>query len=152
MISQFALKKAIHIGHFHIAGDSMRFYRNGYRAKDIKALGDVVYFMYVNGELYKIGKAGGANGFCGRAGTYNRGRLGDATNRRIMDIMEDIPADEIQVYALPIPRRIFTETCPLTGEIFEIEVSLHKEYESRYTTMYLEEDSSHDLPFCNQLN
>ena len=150
--TDLVLQKATHIGHFHLCGDTMNFVRNGFKRSEIIAMGDMVYFMFVNGTMYKIGKAGGAHGFAGRAGTYNRGRLGDATNNRIMDVMEDIPASDIQVYALPIPRRILTETCPLTGETFEIEVTLHKSFESRYTTMYLDEDAANSLPFCNQLN
>ncbi len=149
--SDLVLEKAIHIGDFYLYGDTMNFVRNGFNRKQIIAMGDMVYFMYVNDTMYKIGKAGGAHGFAGRAGTYNRGRLGDATNNRIMDVMENLPANVIQVYALPIPRRIFTETCPLTGETFEIEVALHKEYESRFTTIYLNENSSNSLPFCHQL-
>lgn len=151
--TDLVLQKAIHIGHFHVCGDTMNFVRNGFKRKEIIAMGDLVYFMFVNGTMYKIGKAGGALGFAGRAQTYGqgRGKYGDATNRRIMDIMDDIPSDNIQVYALPIPRRILTETCPLTGETFEIEVTLHKEYESRFTTMYLDEDTANSLPFCNQL-
>ena len=54
--------------------------------KDLIAKGDMVYFMFVNSDLYKIGKAGGQHGFAGRVGTYNRGRLGDATNNRIIDV------------------------------------------------------------------
>lgn len=149
--SDLVREKAIHIGHFHLCGDTMNFVRNGFSRKEIIHMGDVVYFMYVNDTMYKIGKAGGAEGFAGRATTYNKGRRGDATNNRIMNIMEDIPSTDIQVYALPIPRRIVTETCPLTGETFEIEVSLHKEYESRFTTIYLNENSSNSLPFCYQL-
>jgi hypothetical protein len=147
-----ALKKAIHIGYFHVHGDTMTFYRkDGYRAKDIKALGDVVYFMYVKGELYKIGKAGGASGFVGRAGTYNRGRLGDATNNRIIDVMEDIQQKDIEVYCVQIPRPVVEYTCPITGEVHQIPVSIHKDIESLYTDKYLSEDSAHELPFCNQL-
>lgn len=147
-----ALKKAIHIGHFHVHGDTMTFHRKDvYRAKDIKALGDVVYFMYVKGELYKIGKAGGASGFAGRAGTYNRGRLGDATNNRIIDVMEDIQQKDIEVYCVQIPRPVVKYTCSITGEVHKIPVSIHKDIESLYTDKYLTEDSSHELPFCNQL-
>lgn len=150
-MEKIILKKAIHIGHFHLHGDTMTFHRNNLSRKNLIELGDLVYFMFVNDKLYKIGKAGGASGFAGRAATYNRGRKGNATNNRIMDIMEDIPSNNIEVYAVPIPRRVITETCPLTGEVFEIEATLHKEYESRFTTMYLDENVTNDLPFCNQL-
>ena len=142
-----------HIGHFHVHGSTMSFVRKeGIRRKDLIAKGDMVYFMFVNGDLYKIGKAGGQHGFAGRVGTYNRGRLGDATNNRIIDVMQDLGQQNIDVYGVPIPRRIIESVDPLTGEKFDIEVSLHKEYESRYTTMYINEDEANELPFCNQLN
>jgi hypothetical protein len=151
-LSQKILEKSIHIGYFHVHGDTMSFQRNdNFRAKDIKALGDVVYFMYVNDELYKIGKAGGASGFCGRAGTYNRGKLGDATNRRILDIMEDMQEQDIQVYCVQIPRPVVEYTCPITNDTYKIPVSIHKDIESLYTDKYLSEDSANQLPFCNQL-
>jgi len=151
-LSQKVLEKAIHIGHFHVHGETMTFHRNdNFRAKDIKALGDVVYFMYVNDNLYKIGKAGGASGFYGRAGTYNRGRLGDATNNRIIDVMEDIQEQNIEVYCVQIPRPVVKYTCPLTNEVHEIPVSIHKDIESLYTDQHLFEDSANELPFCNQL-
>jgi hypothetical protein len=145
-------EKAIHIGYFHVHGGTMSFHRKpGYRAKDIKALGDVVYFMYVQGALYKIGKAGGASGFCGRAGTYNRGRLGDATNNRIIDVMEDIQESNIEVYCIQIPRPVVEYICPITNEVYKISVSIHKDIESLYTDKHLSEDELNELRFCNQL-
>lgn len=150
--SEKVLEKAQHIGHFHVHGSTMSFHRvEGLRHKDLVALGDVVYFMYVNGVMYKIGKAGGANGFAGRAGTYNRGRLGDATNNRIIDVMEDIGEKNIEVYCVQVPRPVVQYTCPITEEVFEMEVSIHKNIESHYTDTYLMEDSANELPFCNQL-
>ena len=150
--SSAPLEKAIHIGHFHVHGQTMRFNRKPeFRAKDIKALGDVVYFMYVKGELYKIGKAGGASGFENRAGTYNRGRLGDATNNRIIDVMDDIQESDIEVYCVQVPRPVVEYTCPITNEVHKISVSIHKDIETLYTNNYLNEDSSNELPFCHQL-
>lgn len=151
-LSSQVKKKATKIGHFHVHGDTMTFNRvKGLRAKDIKALGDVVYFMYVKNKMYKIGKAGGASGFVGRAGTYNRGRLGDATNNRIIDVMEDIGENDIDVYAVSVPRPSVEYICPLTGTIYYIEVSIHKDIEKLYTDTFLAEDSNNELPFCNQL-
>lgn len=145
-------KQALEIGHFDVFDGTMTFVRApGLRRKDIKALGDVVYFMFVDGELMKIGKAGGANGFVGRAGTYNRGRLGDATNNLIIDVMESLNKNEIVVYAIPVPRQISKYECPITGEVLEVEVSIHKDIEKLYTNKYLQEDPSNELPFCNQL-
>ena len=146
------MEKGIYLGRFHIHGKSMSFIRGpGLRRKDIIELGDIVYFMIVNGKIYKIGKAGGAQGFAGRAGTYARGRLGDATNVRIMDIMQDLDESEIEVWCVRVPRPIVTYNCPLTGVTMTIPVSIHKDIESIYTNMFLELEEN-DLPFCNQLS
>lgn len=146
------MKKATYIGRFHLHGVSMSFIRApGLRRKDIIELGDIVYFMVVNGKIYKIGKAGGAQGFAGRAGTYARGRLGDATNIRIMDIMQDLDETEIEVWAIKVPRPMVTFNCPLTGVTMTIPVSIHKDIESIYTNMFLELEEN-DLPFCHQLS
>lgn len=142
-----------YIGNFHIHGSTMSFVRKeGLRRKDLIATGDMVYFMFVGDELYKIGKAGGAQGFASRVGTYNRGRLGDATNNRIIDVMEDINEQDIEVYGVPIPRQILEVVDPLSGEKFDIEVSMHGEFEKRYTTLYLDEDAANELPFCRQID
>jgi len=148
-----ALENSKYIGHFYVEGSDMYFHRaDGIRRKDLIALGDVVYFMYVNGEMYKIGKAGGAEGFAGRAGTYNRGRFGDATNNRIIDIMQDEGENIIEVYCVQVPRPVVQYTCPITGEIFKVEVSIHKDIESHYTNKFLLENPFNELPFCNQLS
>lgn len=153
MLTAQILKKATKIGHFHVYDGTMTFNRAaGMRAKDIKALGDVVYFMFVDGKLMKIGKAGGASGFVGRAGTYNRGRLGDATNNLIIDVMESLHETEIEVFAFSVPRYTVQYECPLTGQDLEVEVSIHKDIEKLYTDIYLMEDRDNELPFCNQLS
>lgn len=153
MLTAQILETATKIGHFHVYDGTMTFNRvAGMRAKDIKALGDVVYFMFVDGKLMKIGKAGGANGFVGRAGTYNRGRLGDATNNLIIDVMESLHKTEIEVFAFSVPRHTVQYDCPLTGQVLEVEVSIHKDIEKLYTDLYLMEDRDNELPFCNQLS
>lgn len=143
------------IGHFTIEEEKMPFTRKeGLRRKDIIALGDIVYFMMVDGELMKIGKAGGAMGFAGRVNTYQqgRGKYGDATNRRIMEVMDTIEETRIDVYCVQCPRHMVEYTCPLTGDIIQEEVTTHKNVEARLTHKYLAEDMNNELPFCNQLN
>jgi hypothetical protein len=141
------------IGHFSIEKYKMPFTRvDGIRRKDLIALGDVVYFMFVNDQLMKIGKAGGKGGFAGRANTYMQGRYGDATNRRIMDVMDKIGETHIDVYCVQSPKKVIEYNCPLTGEVITEEVSTHKNVELRLTHKYLAEDVNNELAFCNQLN
>ena len=148
-----AKANGMHIGYFDVTADTMKFnYADGVRRKDIIDLGDIVYFMFVDDKLMKIGKAGGANGFAGRIGTYNRGRLGDQTNKLILDVMEMIDADRIDVLAVQSPRKVIQYTCNLTGDEITEEVPTHKNNESRYTHMFLGESIANELPFCKQLN
>ena len=148
-------KNAQYIGFFTIEEEKMPFTRaEGIRRKDLIALGDVVYFMFVNDKLMKIGKAGGAMGFAGRVGTYQQGRgqYGDATNRRIMEVMDSLEETHIDVYCVQCPRHVVEYTCPLTNELIQEEITTHKNTETRLTHKFLAESASNELPFCNQLN
>jgi len=146
-------KRASYLGYFTIEGGRMPFTKaEGLRRKDVKALGDVVYFMFVDNELMKIGKAGGASGFASRAETYSRGVYGDATNRKIWDVMNSLNKDRIEVFYVQCPKHVIEYNCPLTNDLLTEEVSTHKNVEVRLTQKYLSEDESRDLPFCHQLN
>lgn len=140
-----------YIGYFTVTEDSMAFNREGYSRQDILKMGDVVYFMYVQGQLMKIGKAGGATGFECRANTYSQGRAGDATNRKILDCMKGLGESEIQVYAISVPREEVYRQCPITGREVKYSVSMHKEYEAFLTSQFLNEETENELPFCTQL-
>lgn len=144
-----------YLGKFVMNGDEFRFkFANGLRNKDLVSMGDIVYFMFVNNKLMKIGKAGGKMGFAGRLRTYQqgRGKYGDATNRRIMDILDSIEEDTVEVYCVRCPRHTIEYLCPLTGRKIKEDISKHKEIEARLTHEYLAESSNNELPFCNQLN
>lgn len=146
-------KHANFLGYFTIEGGKMPFTKaEGLRRKDVKALGDIVYFMFVDDKLMKIGKAGGADGFAGRAGTYSRGVYGDATNRKILDVMNSLNRDRIEVFYVQCPKYVIEYNCPLTNELLTEKVSTHKNVEVRLTQKYLSEDTNRDLPFCHQLN
>ena len=118
-ISDLMLEKGIYLGQFNLRGNVMDFEPALTRSQYI-ALSDLVYFMYVNNKLVKIGKSGGADGWNDRMSQYKRGRLAstDRTNNRIMDIMESYGESEIKVYAVQSPRREIEMVCPLTGEVF----------------------------------
>ena len=148
--------KCIFIGTFDIEGDLMPWTpAQGLKKADVKRLGDLVYFMIVGDKIYKIGKAGGANGFVGRSGTYQAGKSkhGDRTNRKIMSVMEDIGETRIEPYAIPIPKARVTFYNPFTEQDVEIDVSCHSEMEKYYTKQFLNElgVATRDLPFCHQL-
>jgi hypothetical protein len=150
-ISDLMLEKGIYLGQFNLRGNVMDFEPALTRSQYI-ALSDLVYFMYVNNKLVKIGKSGGADGWNDRMAQYKRGRLAeDRTNHRIMDIMESYGESEIKVYAVQSPRREIEMACPLTGEVFIFMVQTHRELECSLTRRYLDEQPARDLPFCKQL-
>lgn len=119
--------------------------KNGRRIwKDMKD--DIVYFMFVDGILKKIGQS---TNWSGRIGTYERGIHGDATNNRIISIMEGYEKNKIEILAIKVDRMIVSVTCPVTNETLNTEVSLAEKWEKHFTNKALE--LGIDLPFCNQL-
>jgi hypothetical protein len=125
----------------------------GMRWKDVHEMGDIVYFMIVDGELMKIGKAGGKTGWNGRVGMYKNGITprGDQTNVRIFKVLKEMDKldSTIEVYAISVPRQKITFTCPLTCDIMEEEFAVNGNVEIALTAKYL--DAGYELPFSNQL-
>ena len=120
-------------------------------AKYFKEFGDMVYFMFVNGELMKIGKAAGNGGWYSRMGMYQRGMFGDQTNKLIMRVMKQIGETSIDIYAIPSPRHTVTITCPITNNEYQTEVETAKDLETKLTQAYLTESADNELPFSVQL-
>lgn len=137
-----------YLGHFDIQGDLMQFVKAIPR-KEIVALGDVVYFMFVDKKLMKIGVA---NNFAARAGKYRygRGKNSDNTNRIIMDVMEDLNRSRIDIYCVSTPKQTVEYTCSLTGALINVGLPTREEDEKRYTQMYLSLNENNTLPFCKQ--
>lgn len=134
-----------YIGKFVSDGERLTYYTptqkpNGKNDNaPIKALGDVVYFMFVNQELTKIGKAGSAHGFIGRARTYTCDpKHHDATTPRIISVMAEMGADEMEVYAVQTPRAITRIINPITNEIETVESPTNGHFETILTAQYLE--------------
>ena len=114
-----------------------------------KAFGDVVYFMYVDDRLVKIGKAGGSNGFAGRLGTYTAAeKHHDTTNRMFIRKLKEMNQTTIKIFAVSVPRPVVNVKCPLTGTIINIESETLKVFESKYTEMAMA--AGYDLPLCTQ--
>lgn len=150
-IATIARQKGTYLGKMTTRGSIIDFAPSMTRAKFIE-LGDLVYFMYVNDRLMKIGKTNAAAGFYDRAQTYKRGRSGDPTNNRIMDVMESIEESIIEIYGVLAPRESVELICPLTGETDILFIKTAEAREKLLTKLYLNEEPAHDLPFCNQLN
>lgn len=150
-VADLVLERGIYIGRLTVRGSIMDF-QPAFTRSEYRHMGDMVYFMYVDGKLMKIGKAGGKDGWYGRVQLYKRGRRGDATNNRIMDVMESLQKSDIEVYAILSPRESIKLTCPLTDSISLCEIETHRDLEKKLTNMYMNETPARDLPFCNQLN
>jgi hypothetical protein len=150
-IATLARQKGTYLGKMTIRGSIIDFAPSMTRAKFIE-LGDLVYFMYVNDRLMKIGKTNAAAGFYDRAQTYKRGRIGDQTNNRIMDVMESIEETVIEIYGVLSPRESIALVCPLTGITETLFIKTAEAREKLLTQLYLNEEPARDLPFCMQLN
>jgi len=150
-IATLARQNGTYLGKMTVRGSIIDFAPSMTRAKFID-LGDLVYFMYVNDRLMKIGKTNAAAGFYSRAQQYKRGRAGDPTNSRIMDVMESIEETIIEIYGVLAPRESVELICPLTGETDTLFIKTAEAREKLLTKLYLNEEPAHDLPFCNQLN
>jgi hypothetical protein len=91
--------------------------------KELLAMGDVVYGMYINDQLVKIGKAGGAAGFYNRAGTYCNPNPNERTNKKIRSEIAKRFAFEhvqIEIYGQSIPRIKNSYFDNITEEVIEI--------------------------------
>jgi hypothetical protein len=148
------LSSMTYIGAITLDGDRMKYTKpDGMRRKDLIKMGDLVYFMIVDGKLMKIGKAGGKTGWIGRAGMYENGitSRGDQTNVRIFRVLESMNAKDstIHVYAIATPRQQISFTNPLTYDIINEEVAVHGNVERSLTAKYIE--AGYELPFSKQL-
>jgi len=123
---------------------------DGMETRDFKAMGDIVYGMYVNGNLVKIGKAGSTNGWAGRIGTYGVDPKGEATNRKIIThLKEDFTYEtRVEVYGISVPRIHSEYFCPITRETVSIELPQNHQVETHLTTEAEAEGT--DLMFCTQ--
>ena len=118
--------------------------------RDYIAMGDIVYGMYVNDVLVKIGKAGSSYGWAVRLQTYAVDPKGEATNRKIIThLKEDFTADtKVHVYGIAVPRVKSEYFCPVTNETVSIELPQNHQVET-YMTSVAEEEGE-DLIFCTQ--
>ena len=123
----------------------------GINKKQFTEFGDVVYFMFVDNVLQKIGKAAGAHGFWDRQAEYcKKAKYHDKTTTMIMRTLKELGQTEIEVFAVFTPKQRVESTCELTGEATVDYIEMASARESRFTTMYLKEDHGRDLLMCTQ--
>ena len=120
----------------------------GMETRDFKAMGDIIYGMYVNDQLVKIGKAGSTNGFAGRISTYGCDPEGEATNRKIIThLKEDFTYEtRVEVYGIAIPRIHSEYFCSVTKETVSIDLPQNHQVETHLTAEA--EAEGEDLMFC----
>ena len=139
-----------YIGHMEVTETDINWFPQ-LRWSEYRDFGDMVYFMFVDGQLMKIGKAAGKSGWNGRVGMYKNGITGDATNRRILRVMKELGKTAIDIWAIQAPRQNISFTNPLTGDIIETEIETARDIELDLTRQYLNESSHNQLLFSNQL-
>lgn len=107
----------------------------GLELRDFKAMGDIVYGMYVNDQLLKIGKAGSSNGWKGRISQYGNDPKNERTNRKIITGMKqefDFNT-KIHVYGFSVPRITTEYFCPITNETKVLQLAQNNEVETLLT-------------------
>ena len=84
MLVQMLAKTGTFLGSFTVSENEIRFHRALTHSEYLR-LGNIVYFMFVNDRLMKIGIAGGQTGWVARYGMYN---LGEKAIARIVEFFE----------------------------------------------------------------
>ena len=108
------------------------------RYTDYVNMGDIVYGMYINDQLVKIGMAGGKLGWYGRQSTYTNISANERTNamfRRKIGEMFNFDDVQIHVYAIQTPRIIDKYLDPISGTTICEEVSRARKVEKRWTNI-----------------
>ena len=121
------------------------------KRKDYISMGDIVYGMYINDQLVKIGMTASAQGWYGRQGTYTNINPNEQTNamfRRKIGEIFDYADVEIHVYAIQIPKIIDKYFDPISGTTVCEEVSRARKVEKRWTDIAKIEGE--DLYLCTQ--
>lgn len=126
------------------------FFTAALERKDYLAMGDIVYGMYVNNQLVKIGKAGSSHGWAGRIQTYGVNPKGEATNRKIITCLREMYNFEtkVEVYGVQVAREKVEYFCNITGETVILELPKNGAVETYLTA--IAEDQLEDLVFCTQ--
>ena len=116
----------------------------------LKKLGDVVYFMYANKTLVKIGKAAGKGGMDARIRTYtpNKSAYNDRTNEMMLKELHNFGSDRLEIFAMQCPRKTVAFTNPLSETISYIEVETARAMESELTAEAMSQ--GHELLLCTQ--
>lgn len=123
--------------------------------KHFIALGDVVYFFFLDGKLMKIGKAAGENGWYNRMAEYTKTRFNknnkdmwDATTRKIYNFMTQNDHTELEVYAIKTPRVKTTIKSCVTGKSYTVEIETAEDTEQILIQEAMR--AGEDLPFCRE--
>lgn len=120
------------------------------RRKYFIEYGDVVYFMFKDEKLLKIGKAGGVTGWYGRQQEYTKPmKHWDRTTKKIYAYLKENKIDEIDIFAIKSPRKYNTIKCQFTDVEYVVEIETAKDYEQLLIQKALL--SGEELPLCREI-
>lgn len=112
-------------------------------------LGDVVYAMFVQEKLVKIGKAAGMQGWYNRCSEYCKPeKMWDRTTRKIYNWMIANNETEIKILAVQSPRIETTITSPITNNKYVKMIETAGELEQELIQEAYR--FGEDLPFCKE--
>lgn len=114
-------------------------------------MGDIVYGMYINDQLVKIGMTAAANSWAGRFAVYSNNNHNEQTNKKFRRTLgEKFNFDEVKihVYGVQIPRVIKKYFDPITNTTLTENISMARNIEKHWTRVA--NDQGEDLYLCTQ--
>lgn len=158
-IAQNIKNKGIYLGYFtyvdgfdNVNNPMKRLKFTGpFRRFEYINMGDMVYGMYINDQLVKIGMTASKKGWADRKGTYCNNNPGEQTNkmfRRVLGDRFDLDKIKIDVYGVQSPQVTKEYFDPITNTMLTVTVSMARDIEKQWTD--IAKNQGEDLYLCTQ--
>lgn len=159
MIAQNIKNKGIYLGYFtYVDGfdsndNPMKClnFSGSFRWSEYVNMGDMVYGMYINDQLVKIGMTTDKKGWAGRSSTYCNKSPYERTNkmfRRVLSERFNLDEVKIEVYGIQTRRETIEHFDPITNTILTVTVSMARDIEKQWTD--IAKNQGEDLYLCTQ--
>lgn len=122
-----------------------------FRFTEYVNMGDIVYGMYINDQLVKIGMTAGKKGWAGRYFTYCNNNFDEKTNkmfRRVLGERFDLDKVKIDVYGVQSPKVTKEYFDHITNTMLTVSISMARDIEKQWTD--IAKNQGEDLYLCTQ--
>lgn len=158
-IAQNIKNKGIYIGYFtYVDGFDNNDtpmkrlnFTGSFRHTEYVNMGDIVYGMYINDQLVKIGMTASKKGWAGRYSTYCNNNFDEKTNkmfRRVLGERFDLDKVKIDVYGVQSPKVTKEYFDPITNTMLTVNISMARDIEKQWTD--IAKNQGEDLYLCTQ--